>query len=564
MLASVCALNAALLFLGALPIHGLVVAGCAVLFIAYSTWHGVLSRRAALVGAAHAADEQGDEARAQHLIEELARRGGATWVAATSLHRAQRALGQGDLETALVHLDAAVLGAKMRSAVELVARADRALVRALVGDFEGALDDIGATRAFLGTNVVVEIVSVRTLRAVAARAALAEVLVEASRGAGRAAIARHRVRIRRDTTARGLALLRSVSELVADGAWCGPYRAAPSAEPSLPAFAPLHAWVSRVLPAAATRLHPRERTALPDGTLEREWRSPPRSVKGDLVSWWVTLGLVLLGGFAPVLIMTRSPGAVWPVTLIAPACATLFAFMVAREFVDARRAAAAFARFAAADDASGREALAARSFLVTRYVADKFAALSARAFANGEFDRAIALADEGFDKAGACNPPDEARVVLARIRALALAARGRGVEARGEMRRLHGDAQSAVAVLHAELALVETFVALASGDIAQARAFAAATDESTLDGPASLVVELLLATEKERASLRGELQHPELVRFANAVAPALVAELFGEGHVDSAGGRGTSEIVDADADDAVESEAPAQRALRDG
>lgn len=548
--AVVCAAIAGLLVHNAQWIPAGADGAAALAGVAMTIWVRATERRAARVNAAtSAADASSSEARAREILDELARSGLAPWAAGARLRRAQQASSRGNLDEARVLLDAALVDAHPRSAVQASAHADRALTRALLDDLDGALEDADAVRSILSSGFDREVAAPSTLRGIGARAIVARVLVDVHRGDGSASVARHRVRVRRDAFARDRLLFQATARLARGVPSESPYRTPPSNEPALSLSAPAHEWVARVLPQAAALVPTPDVQAFPEAKLALEARVPEHAGRNALLHMVVALALFSLPLFIPLLLVSQSRAAVLAATATPVGIAAFAVVLVLRERLDRGRLSLAMPRFAEASDTPTREVLAARSVRIAQHVAAKFAALSYDAFARGEVDEALAFADEGFAEAGSRNPPDEPRVELSTVRALALAARGRVEEARGEIRATYGP--NASAALHTHLAVVEVLSAIAAGDVAAARAMAASVDSALLAGPTSLVVDLLAADGAEREALRRELEDADLRRFIEAVAPALIADLSGT--------VGTAPAPPS------EDDAPAQRgALRDG
>ncbi len=458
--------------------------------------------------------------------------------------RGENALARGDVDAAVERLRAALAGTESRTLSSCTAallpavRGHLALAHALAGEDDAALAAATRIRRMVelrayGPRVVA---SVGTVRAMLARASLAEIVVASRRDPASVEplVAAARVVILEGASPRERALFRAIDRM-ARARVPSVYRRTAHAPNGV---ASSGEWIARVLPDAAPFAPGRvEHVGAAEG-------APAAAPIGGAVRPAPMTRVAALGALAALVSWAlwriprdpRNPGDPVPsmvaIALVACATAIAAAFTLRRGARAVRAANEMFTRAATASPGVARAMLASLDVsyatAITRGMTDVALARVARAC--GDFAAALAHAESAIAVLGDGMTPDATEVTAeAHVeRALALASLGRADEARSALDAapVYFAGRTAAAVA------VELFIALRAEDLERARVLAGAVgDQLLLDRRSELVVDLLRGTNPagglglvEMDRIRAELDEPGARAFVDAAAPRL-AEL---------------------------------------
>jgi hypothetical protein len=518
------------------------------------------------------------------------------------LQRAIIAMRRGDLEGALARTDAALarpLGVLARGQARVhtaAARGLRALLRASLGDREGAGADVAAVRADPASQPEA-----------LARAELAQaILLERSgdREALRAHLASQRRLLLGHASPRERAIVRAYQRMLKAPKTTVYRQNAPHEPTETTKGEPSVAdWIARIAPAAApfariarapgSAAEPAspganadpEATKLAEARLQKSAARGTRRVGGKLLLLWVLLIMMFLAIWQ---FLAPDPGApatagqgpsdtlapflavVFPL-LVVLAVAGAFTFVVVRARSHVRRLEAAIAELARGDEAQAEAELTKLSRSAAKLVAAQASfQLALLAERRTDFAAAIEHCDRGI-AAAVGNPT--VRVVSSSIllpellaeRAFVLAATGRAADAGAEMALVAGKYPTFPYRARAELrvALIERLAG--AGLAGAAQLCEASTDDLPLSLRDETLVDLVRAAARPEAVGAGEVERlqdelrrdAELRRWLDAVAPAALSAFDRGGDGGDAGRE-----AEAEREAAAEEEAARAATLR--
>lgn len=543
---------------------GLAALAFGALFAGWAIRH---HRLVAAMGLGSSAVNEADRGRfdvALAVLAILERQPGAQRLRQTALiQRASIALALGDAKDSRRLLDEALAApatsfvfAEIHVLNGLVATALRGLVAALDGDDASAMRDANAARAAVrerrfGRGMIV---NESLIGSVLARAALAEALVLSRSGGGDALathLEAHRKVLTEGTTPRERTLYRGLVRL-SRGRRRSAYRE-PPAEPVTREAPTPEAWVARFAPEVGALLDP---SAPRPARREVEVVTPrsasvpvrPRATGlragARMVLLWALIATMFFaiwqllddGGAAP----SRSPAIHVPAPPAEPSAwltlsplifsvvfVGMFAWILASVARQARVMNETMCRLATGE-LTGLE-------LEQRRMGENFViklmrstSLSRASFIGSRFDQALAHADAAFAAVAHLRGrvAGEFHGMMSEARAAALAALGRGAEARGELTTWTPDFSRRTAGAIA----VELLAAVREGDLDAADAIASrANDEISIDVRTEALRDLLRARRGviglvDRERLAEDVRQPKLRAFLEAVAPPLLAD----------------------------------------
>lgn len=588
---------------------GVLVAGA--VFIAL----GLATRRTFVFAAfGSAVAHQTDRGRfdvALALLDIAERQGGAKRLRQSALiQRGYIALALGDAKAARAHLDEALAVPAPRFRIAeahvthvLVARGLRGLAAALDGDHDTAIADADAAEAAVRERQFgrAVIVNESHVRSVLARAALTRAIVLSRSGGGEALahhLAEHRDVLAEGTVPRERTLYRGLVRL-ARGRRSSAYREAPPAADAREAPTP-EAWVERLAPDVGALLDstPEKGAASTLDLDESALKSAAKPVRAPvrpgapgmsrqvkvLLIWmavatfffflWQWLEPSKTARRAPRIRVPAPEPSVWPTLLPALMPAVFVSVLVGlvawrlRAFARQARLANELMCKLARGDVPPEVAREKPSKVLYASLM-RSAALSRAAFADRRFEDALVHADAAF--AAVARFPGriagEFHGMMSEARASALAALGRGDEARGEVGTWPLDYSRRTAGAIA----VELVAAIREGDLDGAAAVAArANDEISIDVSTEALVDLLRARRGaiglvDRERLSEDVREPRLRAFLQAVAPELLgdferetgSEERGDGADDSEGESGNEDENEHEAERERQAEADA-------